>query len=280
MQQVIESLNTAMLDDLDIKDLILKLPKPLRPYLQVAPSMWMYDDPLYGQIKAMPTLYTTGKIVWASLVQANRNLFEPEWISCAGEVVFDPSGEMQPVQLVEAAEQLFSLKGTTPDFLDQKNYAAHLTNEFTRVFNYPFPQSLAALPLKMSSMWFEYRHLPGGLLAMKVFPIIVSEQNPNYIMFLPSYFWPNNFFKDKWLDLAAHSNGGGLYDVEKDVLNKIINNEYLEEILLRPQLAQIFEKQTPLIQEPTTKQASKIKFSWFFMLFSVAILMGLFFLFI
>lgn len=274
MQQEIENLNTAMLDDLDIKDLILKLPKPLRPYLQVAPSMWMYDDPLYGQIKAMPTLYTTGKIVWASLVQANRNLFEPEWISCAGEVVFDPLGKMQPVQLLEAAEQLFSLKGTTPNVLDQQNYAAHLTNEFTRVFNYPFPQSLATLPLKMSSMWFEYRHLPGGLLAMKVFPIIVSEQNPNYIMPLPSYFWPNNLFKDKWLELAARENGGGLYDVEKDVLNKITNKVYLEEILLQPKLPQIFEEQIP--RESVVTSSSKIKLGWFFLSFLAVILLCLF----
>ncbi|MCH7393169.1 hypothetical protein MMP66_02610 [Acinetobacter dispersus] len=274
MQQEIENLNTAMLDDLDIKDLILKLPKPLRPYLQVAPSMWMYDDPLYGQIKAMPTLYTTGKIVWASLVQANRNLFEPEWISCAGEVVYDPLGKMQPVQLLEAAEQLFSLKGTTPNVLDQQNYAAHLTNEFTRVFNYPFPQSLATLPLKMSSMWFEYRHLPGGLLAMKIFPIIVSEQNPNYIMPLPSYFWPNNFFKDKWLELAARENGGGLYDVEKDVLNKITNKVYLEEILLQPKLPQIFEEQIP--RESVVTSSSKIKLGWFFLSFLAVILLCLF----
>lgn len=274
MQQVIENLNTAMLDDLDIKDLILKLPKPLRPYLQVAPSTWIYDDPLYGQIKAMPTLYMTGKIVWASVVQANRNLFEPEWISCAGEVVYDPLGKMQPVQLLEAAEQLFSLKGSTPNVLDQKNYAAHLTNEFTRVFNYPFPQSLATLPLKMSSMWFEYRHLPGGLLAMKVFPIIVSQQNPNYIMPLPSYFWPNNYFKDKWLELAARENGGGLYDVEKDVLNKIMNEVYLEEILLQPKLPQIFEEQIP--RESNVTSSSNIKLGWFFLPFLAVILLCLF----
>lgn len=274
MQQVIENLNTAMLDDLDIKDLILKLPKPLRPYLQVAPSTWIYDDPLYGQIKAMPTLYMTGKIVWASVVQANRNLFEPEWISCAGEVVYDPLGKMQPVQLLEAAEQLFSLKGGTPNVLDQKNYAAHLTNEFTRVFNYPFPQSLATLPLKMSSMWFEYRHLPGGLLAMKVFPIIVSQQNPNYIMPLPSYFWPNNYFKDKWLELAARENGGGLYDVEKDVLNKIMNEVYLEEILLQPKLPQIFEEQIP--RESNVTSSSNIKLGWFFLPFLAVILLCLF----
>ncbi|MCU4577143.1 hypothetical protein KTJ34_06855 [Acinetobacter courvalinii] len=274
MQQVIENLNTAMLDDLDIKDLILKLPKPLRPYLQVAPSTWIYDDPLYGQIKAMPTLYMTGKIVWASVVQANRNLFEPEWISCAGEVVYDPLGKMQPVQLLEAAEQLFSLKGSTPNVLDQKNYAAHLTNEFTRVFNYPFPQSLATLPLKMSSMWFEYRHLPGGLLAMKVFPIIVSQQNLNYIMPLPSYFWPNNYFKDKWLELAARENGGGLYDVEKDVLNKIMNEVYLEEILLQPKLPQIFEEQIP--RESNVTSSSNIKLGWFFLPFLAVILLCLF----
>lgn len=274
MQQVIENLNTAMLDDLDIKDLILKLPKPLRPYLQVAPSTWIYDDPLYGQIKAMPTLYMTGKIVWASVVQVNRNLFEPEWISCAGEVVYDPLGKMQPVQLLEAAEQLFSLKGSTPNVLDQKNYAAHLTNEFTRVFNYPFPQSLATLSLKMSSMWFEYRHLPGGLLAMKVFPIIVSQQNPNYIMPLPSYFWPNNYFKDKWLELAARENGGGLYDVEKDVLNKIMNEVYLEEILLQPKLPQIFEEQIP--RESNVTSSSNIKLGWFFLPFLAVILLCLF----
>lgn len=274
MQQVIENLNTAMLDDLDIKDLILKLPKPLRPYLQVAPSTWIYDDPLYGQIKAMPTLYMTGKIVWASVVQANRNLFEPEWISCAGEVVYDPLGKMQPVQLLEAAEQLFSLKGSAPNVLDQKNYAAHLTNEFTRVFNYPFPQSLATLPLKMSSIWFEYRHLPGGLLAMKVFPIIVSQQNPNYIMPLPSYFWPNNYFKDKWLELAARENGGGLYDVEKDVLNKIMNEVYLEEILLQPKLPQIFEEQIP--RESNVTSSSNIKLGWFFLPFLAVILLCLF----
>lgn len=283
-QQMIESLDTAMLDNLNISDMIKYIPQHLRPYIQVSPSLWLYKDQLYDQIKAMPVLYNSGKVVWASMVQANWALFQPEWASCAGEIVFDPSGNTSPASLRRAAEQLFALKGTSPINTDQQTYATHLTNENTRIFNHPFPQSLAPIPLKMSSIWFEYRHLPGGILSMYVFPIIISEKCPNYAMVLPSFFWPKGGFKDLWEAISTQKNGGSMYDVEKDTIARIRTGDYRDEICLEPKLPEIFDivpdqklsklKQTIVKKNNQShdKISLMIKFKWALVFFAFALL--------
>lgn len=240
LEEDLEDLNNINLNQLDIAQLTRELSQDLRPYLQVSPTPWLYNDPLYSQIEAIPELYNSGKVVWAALVQANRLIFEPEWVSCAGEIIYDPSGKVSVFILRKAAQQLSALKNSSNLASDQQDYARHLENEKTRVFNYPFPQSLGSFPLKMSSIWFWYRHLPGGLLATNIFPIVISEKCPGKAMVLPSYFWPDQPFKSIWEQLAAKANGGGLYDVEKETIFQIQQGTYLPELILKPELLRVF----------------------------------------
>ncbi|HQV22122.1 MAG TPA: hypothetical protein PLJ88_03435, partial [Agitococcus sp.] len=150
--------------DIKIADCIQQLPIKYRPYLQIHPDWLTEEDELYRQIKAMPSLYKKGKVVWGALIQANKLMFdinEPT-ANCPGEVIFDPTGQTDVDTLRQMAHQLFLLKNSTPTEPDQQAYAQHLKNERTRVFNMLFPQSIAPLNLRMSTTWFWRLHLPNG----------------------------------------------------------------------------------------------------------------------
>lgn len=188
--------------DFNIQQHIEQLPQHYRSYLQVVPPAWMEGDELYQQIQAMPTLYLQGRVVWAALIQANNLMFQPEGASCPGEIIFDPTGSTSPEDLRIYARQLYQLKGTTPSEPDQLAYAQHVTNEITRVVNYPFPQSLAKVPLKISSIWFWRFHLPDGMLSLSHFPILITAPEHRYAgeaMVLPSWFWPKAL-REQWLE--------------------------------------------------------------------------------
>lgn len=227
------------LQNIDVVAQIRSLPMSLQRYLQVVPPIWMVHarDSLYSQIQAMPTLYHRGRVVWAAIVQANQLMFQQGQDSCPGEVLYDPSGQTSPSQLRELAHQLFALKHTQPTQLDQLEYAQHITNERTRIKNFLYPQSLAAVPLRLTSTWFWRGHLPDGILTMGFFPILISDECPGDVMVLPSLFWPEEF-KSSWLHQSCSSKPY----LEQIILDQLKSGQYQwKEPQLEPPLAQIIK---------------------------------------
>lgn len=251
-----------MIANIDVPQLVDQLPLKYRSYLQVVPPPWMKGDELYSQITAMPSLYRTGKVVWAALVQANSLMFKSEGASCPGEIVFDPTGQTDVYTLHNSAKQLFALKGTTPEQEDQRKYAEHLTDERTRLINFPFPQSLAPLPLRMSSVWFWRMHLPDGILTLPYFPIIISEQTLGEAIILPSLFWPK-VFKEYWYSVSKEKNNGQVIDLEATVIRRMDEGKQdLPESMLEPRLPLIFNKSVAAAQrqhDPSTSTADTAK---------------------
>lgn len=251
-----------MIAGIDVPHLVDQLPLKYRSYLQVVPPPWMKGDELYSQITAMPSLYRTGKVVWAALVQANSLMFKSEGASCPGEIIFDPTGQTDIHTLLNAAKQLFALKGTTPEQEDQRKYAEHLTDERTRLINFPFPQSLAPLPLRMSSVWFWRMHLPDGMLTLSYFPIIVSDQALGEAIVLPSLFWPD-VFKKYWYAASKEKNNGQVIDLEATVIRRMDEGKQdLPESMLEPRLPLIFNKSVAAAQRqhaPSTSTADTAK---------------------
>lgn len=188
------------LADIHISRKLDELPASLRHYLQVVPPDWLKQDILYKQILAMPMLLRHGRVVWAALVQANSLMFQPREENCPGEIVYDPTGTTEPGILLEMAQQLYQLKGTTPTQPDQLEYAHNLTGEMGRLFAHPFPQSLAATPLCISSIWFWRPHLPNGMLSLAYFPILLCDDEAfaGQVMPLPALFWPAAL-QQQWL---------------------------------------------------------------------------------
>lgn len=188
------------LNDINISTKLDELPASLRHYLQVVPPDWLQQDILYKQILAMPMLLRHGRVVWAAVVQANSLMFQPREENCPGEIVYDPTGTTSLSTLLEMAQKLYQLKGTSPQQADQLQYAHNLTGEMERLFAHPFPQSLAALPLSISSLWFWRPHLPNGMLSLPYFPILLCDDDAfaGQVMPLPALFWPVEL-QQQWL---------------------------------------------------------------------------------
>ncbi|MFW2177979.1 MULTISPECIES: hypothetical protein [unclassified Moraxella] len=214
--------NHANTTDFTVQPILHQLQPHQRDYLQVMVSGWLQRDILFSQIKAMTTLYRSGRIVWASLVWANNRMFYPEEGHFSGEVVYDPAGKTSLEDLRYYAQKLYALKGTHPTAPDQAIYATHLTSETSRVFELPYPQSLANVSLKISSIWFWREHLPNGMLSDFVFPLIISDDTQGRVMVLPARFWEKGFYQ-AWLNKANErfgvTNGyDKLPNMEKDEL--------------------------------------------------------------
>lgn len=237
---------------IDLKKQISELPENLRAYLQVIPPDWMFTDELFKQIEAMPTFYTSGRVVWAALVQANKLMFEPGDVNCPGEIVFDPTGQMDIEQLHDYAKALYQLKNTTPVEADQLAYAEHISNEITRVVNYPYPQSLSKIPLKISSIWFWRLHLPNGMLSLPIFPIILCD-DPKYAgeaMVCPSLFWPQNLV-ELWLKTGTEQYGKE-HKFDLSYIQKKLMQFAQKPNLLHPKLNKIFNNDESRFDQTTT----------------------------
>lgn len=170
-------------------------------YLQILPPKWLFGDELMSQIKAVPTLYQKGRVVWGALVQANTMLFEENNpASCPAEIIYDKSGRTPPHLLHELAQTLLSFKKQIPDDIPPKlkQYAQHLQNERTR-----FSSELPAPPTTVMSLYaktiFVWRpHLPDAMLTLPIFPIIINDDNDE-AMILPAKFWAHTEYYQKWI---------------------------------------------------------------------------------
>lgn len=190
--------------NIKIQDEILRLPAKYRSYLQVNLPQWMIGDELYKQILAMPTLYQSGRVVWGCLVHTQEIMHHPGDEHCDGEIVYDPTGRTDPLKLFDLAQRLYRLKDTKAQSPDQFRYIQHLNTEISRISDYPYPESLSDLPLRISSIWFCRNHLPNGMLCMPYFPILISD-NEKYrgqCMVLPAWFWPKEL-RNEWLNISS-----------------------------------------------------------------------------
>ena len=169
-------------------------------YLQMMPPDWMDGDSLYEQMNQLATLYKTGKVIWAHVVQANKILWtEDEVHSCPAEILYDPTGRTPVSHLAEVAHELYSLKNTIPDTdnLEIIEYAKHITDETTRVIGFDIPNSITSLPLKSTSMFIWRLHLPNGVLQTS-FPILISDETLE-VTVLPAKFWDKDYY-DEWIE--------------------------------------------------------------------------------
>ncbi|MEM7477126.1 MAG: hypothetical protein AAF483_19255 [Planctomycetota bacterium] len=176
-----------------------------RFYLNVKrPSWCKKSDQLYGLFANSKQLLTDGVVVWAHLVQANRQLFEPGEHDCPASVVFAPN----PRQVVEiadigqASKALYQLKGTEPSDPDLKEFAENITDEYVRTFGLKLPDKLfPGAELYEATTFVSRKHLPNGVLTLGFFPLLVAQHSPYYNIPQPSRYWPEELIR-LWLERA------------------------------------------------------------------------------
>lgn len=167
----------------------LRMPRPL--WLRANPT-----DDLRLLFKHLPKLLTSGVVIWGHIIQANRLLFSHGTADCPGEFVYclDDPRTVDVVDLVNAAMQIGSLKGTRPRDPKLRPIAEHLTNEYTRVFGLPVPSSFCPYGrYQISTTQFFRKHLPRRKICKPLLPLIVSRRKPRVVLPLPERYWPEEF---------------------------------------------------------------------------------------
>ena len=174
-------------------------------YFCIPLPMWLImrpHDKLMRHFWNLGKLWREGTVVWGCMVQANTLMFEDNDFSCPGEIVYSlvDSHKATPDYLRQLAAQLFSLKGTRPSEEGKAKIAAHLTNEWTRVYGLEVPPNLSpSVRCHLSITYLARKHLPDKRLCSNVLPIIVSPLPPYYITPLPERFWPHELI-DNWMN--------------------------------------------------------------------------------
>jgi hypothetical protein len=177
---------------------------PLRDwwYLRLRPPEWLAPVLAEGHpgYESIPGFYRDrgrllrhGIVVWASIIQANRMLFEPGPDDCPAAVVysFDPHFDDRPGELLEIARAVYDLKGKPCPDPALAPLASAVTDEYTFWLKEPLPKSLSAgRTVYSSGILIHRKHLPDGVLPDSTFPILACPEGTEWIMVLPGRYWP------------------------------------------------------------------------------------------
>ncbi|STZ08089.1 Uncharacterised protein [Moraxella caprae] len=192
----------VMIANIDLKNHLNQLSQQELAYLQIIPPSWMQGleySAYLEQLNHLSYLYKNGRIVMAHIVQANRMLFSDDNThSCPAEIIYDINGKTSIDELSQIAHQLFSLKHNTPDDLELKKYAEHITNERTQLFS-RVPKVLTEKELVTTTMFIWRPHLPNGILSIGYFPILISDTHQGIATVLPARFWKNSDLYQDWI---------------------------------------------------------------------------------
>lgn len=168
-----------------------------RQYSLVRP-WWSSGHKISGLLDQADHLINTGRLVWGAVVQANKALYEPEFqVGACGDVVYDPSGRLPPEDLVAVAKRIFALKGTAQHNAGLVALSVHLADEMTPAFGMDVPPAFYPQPLKLTSTYFDQFFLPDGMLTLRYFPLLISDDSPGLVMPLPWQLWPVDLV-DQW----------------------------------------------------------------------------------
>ncbi len=157
-----------------------------------APDWFAHDAVFQRWFAALPALWRGGSVVWSQLVQANSLLFRPGTADCPGEVLFDPTGRVDPARFGDAAQAMYGLKGLRLRNPWLNFFAQALTHERVRTSGHDLPASLGARGLQTASLLFFRKHLRDGVLSGGKLPLLVSPEHPGIVMMLPAQYWPDD----------------------------------------------------------------------------------------
>jgi hypothetical protein len=141
-----------------------------------------------------------GDVVWAALIQANYALFEhdAELSNYPATVVYSRELKHEPQRLVSVAEQLYAAKGKSLPDSDLTKIGAALANERMSTARLPVPDSIAGgVQCAMTEVAFDRRHMPRGVLAARLFPILVHRKW-RWAVLVPFWHWPDEYREEHW----------------------------------------------------------------------------------
>jgi hypothetical protein len=167
----------------------------LRPSLYVSFLFLLRRDKLRLILRDQDLLRDCGRVVWGFLVQANNILFDPANRQVLpANVIYSPDQYFDGrVSVLEGiAHKLFELKGTSPRDKELRRFARAITDELLRTMRLPLPGSLCEnREVYFTTCFVQPSHLPDGYLAASYFPLVISPEQTEAVMILPSAYWPD-----------------------------------------------------------------------------------------
>ncbi len=168
-------------------------------YLRIDRPSWLpllSRDPLRRVLRDQRKLYRHGSIVWGALVQANLLLFEPGPEDLPAAIAFstDEDVDASAPALAQVARKLFHAKENEVEDDDWRDIGAKLADEHRRDTQVIVPSKLTwGAPVTMSAVLVARKHLPNRVLSGSVFPLLVAPSISDWVIVLPSRFWPQEF---------------------------------------------------------------------------------------
>lgn len=205
------------------------------------------------------SLLETGYSVRGGIVQANNDLYQPEYVhGRLAEVIYDTTGRLTPSDLLYYANFLFKLK-TEPNNLNpvQKYISDYLRAENKRLFNYDI-SDVIGYPLKISSLFVDQNHLPDGMLTINNLMIVINPSKTQFAMILPYHFWSERF-KSLWFEYS-YKHHGKYYQI--DDLRKAKEQLEIIRYLKQQSLSEAATANNHSNKQQIKKPESKEPFNW------------------
>ena len=160
-------------------------------------------DPLNVIYREEKTLLKEGNVFMGCIVQANNNLFKrfpplnyPAVILYSPDPVLGTDGN----RLYAIARKLFSYKDRPQDAPEElRELAGWITDEITRFFNVPLPDSLTGgKEVYITVFQVMRKNLPGKKLRQNILPILAAPDSCKSATVLPKELWPERFVNQFW----------------------------------------------------------------------------------
>jgi hypothetical protein len=177
----------------DLRSRLHALTDEDRHLLRVSPPTWLATDPLRRAFDVYPSLLLSGRVVWARVLQAPAPLFEAGDEDLAGSVIYEPTGRISHMALIEPARRIAAFIEHPPQNPALIRLARMLGEHGPHEFGVPVPAAISPHSLLVSSVLFHREHLPDRKLDELCLPIVLSDRHPGLVMVLPFTWWPEEF---------------------------------------------------------------------------------------
>lgn len=155
---------------------------------------WENED-LRHNVENWERVFKEGKLTWGHIIQVNTLMFEKTPENCPGEIIIwcEKNESFDPDTFELIAHKLYELKGYSAhlDDAEEKMFSEYLENQLMRVHGIKVPERISeGLDIRVSTIFFQRRHIPGGVITNSLFPVLYRESDPMVPVMVPYRFWP------------------------------------------------------------------------------------------
>jgi len=176
-------------------------------YKRDIPAWKWHTEDIKHSVYNWARCFEQGKLGWGYVIQANSLMFEnsgKDAPNCPGEIlVWTETRRSFDADIAgDIANKLFSLKGNSANITNQeeKQFAQHLEDEMMRPYGVKVPETITGgYKLRSTTIFYQRRHIPGGVLSNSFFPILYLETSPMAAVMVPYRFWPKDLL-EAWKD--------------------------------------------------------------------------------